>query len=65
MAGLICDLMQSLSLQSLPLSQASLLKTTPLSAVATGEGCEYRQRALVHFMPNLHRVGDCGRSGGT
>src|SRR5438477_7873987 len=57
--------MQSLSLQFLPCSQASLLNTMPLSAVATGDGCEKRQRAFVHFSPNLHNVGDCGRSGGT
>jgi len=57
--------MQSLSLQSFPFSQASLLRTTPLSGVATGDGCEYRQSALVHFRPNLQSVGDCGRSGGT
>jgi len=37
-AGLTWALMQSLSLQSFPFSQASLLRTTPLSAVATGEG---------------------------
>lgn len=57
--------MQSLSLQFLPLSHASLLRTTPLSAVATGEGCEYRQYALVHLGPNLQSVGDWGRSGAT
>lgn len=57
--------MQSLSLQFLPFSQGSLLKTTPLSAVATGDGCEYRQRGFVHFRLNLHSVGDWGRSGAT
>jgi hypothetical protein len=57
--------MQSLSLQFLPLSHASLVSTTPLSVVATGDGCDHLQNALVHFMPNLHSVGDCGRSGGT
>ena len=62
-AGLTCALMQSLSLQSLPFSQGSLLRTTPLSAVATGDGCEYRQRGFVHLRPNLHNVGDWGRSG--
>lgn len=39
-AGLVCDLMQSLSLQSFPSSHASALRTTPDSAVATGDGCE-------------------------
>jgi hypothetical protein len=57
--------MQSLSLQFLPFSQASLVSTTPLSVVATGDGCDHLQSALVHFMPNLHSVGDWGRSGGT
>jgi hypothetical protein len=57
--------MQSLSLQSFPCSHASLLSTTPLSTVATGDGCEYRQWGFVHLSPNLHNVGDCGRSGGT
>lgn len=64
-AGLTCALIQSLSLQFLPFTQASLLKTTPLSGVATGDGWEYRQSAFVHFRPNLQSVGDCGRSGGT
>lgn len=62
-AGLTCDLIQSLSLQSLPFSHASVLSTTPLSAVATGDGWEYRHCELVHLIPNLHNVGDCGRSG--
>ena len=64
-AGLTCDFTQSLSLQSLPFSQGSLLRTTPLSAVATGDGCEYRQVGLVHFILYLQSVGDIGRSGGT
>lgn len=62
-AGLTCALTQSLSLQSFPRSHGSLLRTIPLSTVATGEGCEYRQWAFVHFKPNLHSVGDEGRSG--
>ena len=33
--------------------------------MATGEGCDHRHNAFVHFRPNLHNVGDCGRSGGT
>jgi len=64
-AGLTCAFTQSLSLQSFPCSQGSLLNTIPLSCVATGEGWEYRQDGFVHFRLNLQRVGDCGRSGGT
>jgi hypothetical protein len=37
-AGLTCAFTQSLSLQSFPCSQGSLLNTMPLSGVATGEG---------------------------
>ena len=55
--------MQSLSLQFLPFSQASLLSTTPLSGVATGEGWDHRQWAFVHLRPNLQRLGDWGLSG--
>lgn len=47
----------------MPFSQASLLRTTPLSGVATGEGWDHRQCTLVHLRPNLQSVGDCGRSG--
>ena len=57
-AGLTCALIQSLSLQFLPFSQGSLLRTTPLSGVATGEGCDQRQRGFVHLSPNLQSVGD-------
>lgn len=64
-AGLTWALMQSLSLQFLPFSQGSLLRTTPLSGVATGEGWDQRQSGFVHFRPNLQSVGDCGLSGGT
>ena len=44
-------------MQFFPFSQASLLRTTPLSGVATGDGCEYRQSAFVHLIPNLQSVG--------
>jgi hypothetical protein len=57
-AGLICPLMQSLSLQSFPCSHASLLSTIPLSGVATGEGCDHLQCGFVHFSENLQSVGD-------
>lgn len=39
--GLTCPRVQCLSLQSLPLGQNSVLSTTPLSTVATGDGWEY------------------------
>ncbi len=64
-AGLTCAFTQSLSLQFLPFSQGSLLRTTPLSGVATGEGCDHLHTAFVHFNPNLQRVADSGRSGDT
>lgn len=63
-AGLTCPLTQSTSSQSVPFSHASELRTTPLSGVATGEGCEYLQVTLMHLTPNLHRVGDRGLVGG-
>lgn len=56
--------MQSLSLQFRPFSQASLLKTIPLSGVATGLGCAYLHKAFVHRTPNLHNVGEEGLEGG-
>src|SRR5258707_15018288 len=62
-AGLMCALIQSLSLQSFPCSHGSLLNTMPLSGVANGEGCDHRQCGFVHFSENLQRVGDGGRSG--
>lgn len=42
-----------------------MLSTTPLSGVATGDGWDQRHSGLVHFKPNLHNVGDWGRSGAT
>ena len=58
--GLTWDLMKSLSWQSFPFSRASVLSTTPLSAVATGDRCEKQHCEFVHLVPNLHRVGDWG-----
>lgn len=55
--------MQSLSAQSNPFSQGSVLNTTPLSFVATGLGWLYRQVGFVQFVTNLQRVGEAGRRG--
>lgn len=54
---------QSGSLHSFPFGHASARKTMPLACVATGLGCEYGHRLLVHPTPNLQISTDVGASG--
>ena len=61
--GLTWPSVQCLSLQSFPLGQNSVLNTTPLSTVATGDGWENLHCGLVHLRAYLHREGVPGRSG--
>jgi len=54
---------QSLSSHLTPFPHGSLLRIRPDSAVAAGEGCEYRHVGCMQLTPNLHNVGVPGRSG--
>jgi hypothetical protein len=62
-AGLTCDFVHSASLHFFPSSHGSSLKTIPLCSSATGDGCEYGHRALLHPMEYRQRAFEDGFSG--